>query len=124
LIFKKAADSAGLNGKRAGLSLTLVGAAKIKALNKRYRKKDEIADVLSFPMNAKVGKNDIIELGDVFICPAAAEKSARGQGVSIKRELALLAVHGFLHLLGHNHQTPAQEKKMSALQSKILATKG
>jgi probable rRNA maturation factor len=126
-ILKKAVLHAGLDKKHVGLSLNIVGETKIKALNQKYRGKNKTTDVLSFPLNtlnpaidAKIENNGIIELGDIFICLPIAEIEAQKENKKLKKQLELLTVHGFLHLLGYDHQTLAQKKKMFSLQEKIL----
>lgn len=81
--------------KKLELSVNLVGEAKIKNLNKKYRKKDKSTDVLSFPL----GDGN----GDIFICLSIAKKEAKRENISIQAKLAQLTVHGFLHLLGYGH---------------------
>lgn len=64
-------------------------------MNKKHRKKDKPTDVLSFPL----GDGN----GDIFICLSIAKKEAKRENISIEAKLAQLTVHGFLHLLGHDH---------------------
>lgn len=125
-----------IKDKNVEVSLNLVGEAKIKELNKKYRSKDKVTDVLSFPLEeAGLQKYDILPLGDIFIClPFAvkaveerrrrnAKDSSRGkrQSIGLEKELAWLTVHGFLHLLGYDHEKSANDKKkMFALENKIL----
>lgn len=118
-----AAKLAGFRTKRIGLSLNVVGKNKIRALNKKYRSQDRPADVLSFPIDKPgeasrfLAAGAILELGDIFICPQVAGRE--------KRKLAWLTVHGFLHLLGYDHEKSAvQRRKMFDLQKKILANLG
>ncbi len=111
-----------LKEKNIEVSLNLVGEAKIKELNKKYRNKNKITDVLSFPLE-EVGfkKYGILPLGDIFICLPFAVKEAEMQNISLEKEMARLTVHGFLHLLGYDHEKSANEKKkMFALEAKIL----
>lgn len=93
----------------SGLELSLIFVSENEALrlNAVYRGKRKPADVLSFP--AGEGK----DLGDIFICPAAAAK----QGKTLKH----LFVHGLLHLLGYEHETKKEEQRMKALEEKILS---
>jgi len=112
-----------IKDKNIEVSLNLVGEAKIKELNKKYRNKNEITDVLSFPLEeARLKKYDILPLGDIFICLPFAVKEAKRQDIGLKKELAWLTVHGFLHLLGYDHEKSAHDKKkMFALENKILS---
>mgnify|MGYP001586240195 CR=1 FL=1 len=113
--------------KELGLSVNLVTIRAIRKLNNKYRKKDKPTDVLSFPLHAKLDisklKPDhaIIELGDIFICPDMARADARKEKMAFDQKMAYLVVHGFLHLLGFDHEKNQSEaKKMFALQNKIL----
>jgi len=93
---------------------------EIKRINKEFRKIDKVTDVISF---ALIDDNEIVqtnELGDVFICVEKALSQAEEYGHSARREFAFLAVHGYLHLCGYDHQTKEEEKVMFDLQEKIL----
>ena len=117
------AGQAGFKNKKVELSLNLVGEGKIRSLNKKYRGKNKVTDVLSFGMDYKTsGKCDIISLGDIFICLPFAKKQARKEGIELKKELSRLVVHGFLHLLGYDHEKSSKDTKiMLGLEEKILA---
>ncbi|OGN01443.1 MAG: rRNA maturation RNase YbeY [Candidatus Yanofskybacteria bacterium RIFCSPLOWO2_12_FULL_43_11b] len=111
-----------IKDKNVEVGLNLVGEAKIKELNKKYRGKNEVTDVLSFPLEETgLRKYGILPLGDIFICLPFAVKEAERQSISLEKELARLTVHGFLHLLGYDHEKfVAEKKKMFRLESKIL----
>lgn len=111
-----------IKDKNVEVSLNLVGEAKIRELNKKYRSKNQVTDVLSFPLEeSRLRKHGILPLGDIFICLPFAVKEAERQNISIEKELAWLTVHGFLHLLGYDHEKSANDKKkMFALESKIF----
>ena len=125
-ILQKAVAILGISNKKLEISINLVGRGRIKALNKRYLRKNRITDVLSFPLadknDAKLLKeNDIMALGDIFICLPVAKKQALEKGESLDKQLALLTVHGLLHLLGYDHEKSTEEaKKMYQLQEEIL----
>jgi len=125
-ILQKAIAILGIGNKKLEISINLVGRGRIKALNKKYLRKNRITDVLSFPLadknDAKLLKeNDIIALGDIFICLPVAKKQALEKGESLDKQLALLTVHGLLHLLGYDHEKSTEEaKKMYQLQEEIL----
>lgn len=95
------------------VSMSFVPRNKMRSLNRKYRKKNGPTDVLSF--NMKEGRL----LGDVVICPQVAKANARKFGSTLKAEIARLAVHGMLHLLGFDHG-----KKMFDRQDKILKGEG
>ena len=106
--------TAKIKSKKVELSVNLVGEGKIKGLNKKHRKKDKPTDVLSFPL----GDGN----GDIFICLSIAKKEAKRENISIEAKLAQLTVHGFLHLLGHEHEKSKRgAKKMFELENKILS---
>jgi probable rRNA maturation factor len=94
----------------------------IRKYNAMYRKKDMETDVLSFAFleNAKKIKGQPIHLGQLIISYQKAFSQAAAYGHSRERELSFLFVHGLLHLLGYNHETASDEKKMLDLQDKIL----
>lgn len=111
-------------GKRAELSVVLTGDSEVRKLNRIYRKKDKTTDVLSFPllegMRMKGGSKEKIVLGDIVISVPQARRQALQQGKDFRAELALLLAHGILHLLGYDHRTKAEEKKMFGLQDRLL----
>ncbi len=124
-VLRKALGKPGFKGKNIELSVNLVGEGRIRALNKKYLGKNRVTDVLSFPISDKVSikpvDNGIIALGDIFICLPMAKKDALKEGVSLSSKLALLAIHGLLHLLGYDHEKSEKNKKeMFKLQNKIL----
>jgi len=82
------------------VSVVLAGDGLLRRLNRQYRGKDRPTDVLSFP-----GAGGEEGLGDVVISVPTAARNARRQGHSVQRELDILALHGFLHVLGHDHET-------------------
>lgn len=106
------------------VSLLLTTDAQIQELNRAFRGLDEPTDVLSFA--AREGDAFVVPavvapyLGDIAISLPAARRQAAEAGHSVRDELALLVVHGCLHLLGHDHATPEEEAAMWALQGEIL----
>lgn len=109
--------------KQAELSVVLTGDGEVRKLNRLYRKKDKTTDVLSFPLlegkRLKTGKGSI-PLGDVVLSVPQTRRQAREQGKEFHAELALLLTHGILHLLGYDHGTKAEEKRMFGLQERLL----
>jgi probable rRNA maturation factor len=85
---------------RGELTLVLCGDRRIRALNRRYRRIDRPTDVLSFP-----GPGGADGVGDVVISVETARRNARRVGRGLERELEVLALHGFLHALGYDHET-------------------
>ena len=110
--------------KRDGnIELILVGDKKIHELNKEYRKKDKPTDVISFAYlevtEYEKSEGDII-VGDIFISVDTAKMQARDKGHDLKRELAILFVHGLLHVFGFDHQTDEEEAEMEGWAGKVL----
>ncbi|MBU8879432.1 rRNA maturation RNase YbeY [Bacillus sp. FJAT-29790] len=109
------------------VSITFVSDEKITEINKEYRNKDSVTDVISFAME-EMGEGEIELhgldmpriLGDIIISVAKAKEQAEEYGHSFMRELGFLAVHGFLHLLGYDHETTEEEKEMFSRQKDIL----
>jgi len=103
---------------------------KIQEINREYREKDTVTDVISFAMEDNVdGEVQIVGeglpriLGDIYISLDRCREQANDYGHSFKRELLFLALHGFLHLLGYDHLNQADEKIMFSLQEEILNAK-
>ncbi len=101
--------------KNAEISLAFVGDAEMKKLNKKWRGKNKVTDVLSFIYEAKP------LVGEIIIClPQAARQAGEG-GHSIKEEIKTLLVHGLLHLAGYDHEKSLKEaEQMEKLQNKLL----
>ncbi len=92
------------------VSLSFVGERAIRTLNRKFMKKDRPTDVLSFPLGEK-GPDGQFYLGDIVIAVPVAFRQARRKGHSLDRELRLLAIHGFLHLLGFDHDAGIEEEE-------------
>jgi probable rRNA maturation factor len=106
---------------RGVLSLSLVSNRQIKELNAQWRGKNAATDVLSFPMGLVPPEPGIAwEFGEIIISVEKAEAQAKEYGHSFNREMAFLVVHGFLHLLGFDHETKQEEKEMFGRQKQIL----
>ena len=90
---------------RGVVSVALVSDRRVRALNRRYRRKDYATDVLSFPgpTNPQSLSPDPF-LGDIVIARGVARRQAREAGHSEQTELRVLALHGLLHLLGYDHE--------------------
>jgi probable rRNA maturation factor len=101
--------------KRASLSVLLCGDARMRTLNRRFRRVSLATDVLSFPSEAK---KFLGFLGDLVIDVPYAARQARARGHSLERELKILLAHGLLHLLGYDHET--DDGTMFRLQRRLL----
>src|SRR3989344_5552363 len=105
-IFERALTHLKLTEKNVELGLQLIEAEKSQELNNTHRGKDKPTDALSFPLEEKaLEKHGILPLGDIFICLEVARRQADEQGIPTSQEMARLAVHGLLHLLGYDHET-------------------
>jgi probable rRNA maturation factor len=106
------------------VELSLVGTKKIRMLNRTFRQKDNVTDVLSFSLSAAgffpVPSEERV-LGELFLCPTHIYKQAQRHKVTFKNELTRMMIHGLLHLVGYDHQEKKQAQKMFSLQEKILA---
>ena len=102
--------------KKKKVSIGFVSLSQIKKLNRKYRGKNQVTDVLSF----QIGEGEM--LGEVLISYEQAKKQAAKMEHTTRTEILFLLVHGVLHLTGHDHEKPAQTKKMFAIQERILKT--
>ena len=93
-------DAARALGVFGEVALVLTRDPAVRALNARYRGQDQPTDVLSFP-----GPGGASGLGDIVVSVDTAERNARRLGRILQRELDVLALHGFLHVLGYDHET-------------------
>ncbi|MBR4509748.1 MAG: rRNA maturation RNase YbeY [Ruminococcus sp.] len=105
-------------GKDAEVSVSFVSNNEIKNLNKIYRNKDSVTDVLSFPLTGEDGTVEVnpetgaVQLGDVVISLETAVKQAQNFGHSLEREVGFLTVHPMLHLLGYDHETSQLDQRI------------
>nr|WP_234410548.1 rRNA maturation RNase YbeY [Caldalkalibacillus mannanilyticus] len=113
------------------VSVTFVNDAEIQEINRTYREKDQPTDVLSFPMYEAdeteievFDEDEPLLLGDIIISVPRAKKQAEEYSHSFERELGFLLVHGFLHLLGYDHEDEKAEQEMFARQEEILLAHG
>ena len=110
----------------AEVSVSFVSDEEIRRLNRIYRKKDRVTDVLSFPLGQN-GHYDTNKetgcalLGDVVISLETAMKQARMYGHSLEREIVFLTVHSMLHLLGYDHLDEGEEKKKMRGREEAIA---
>ncbi len=115
----------------AEVGITLVDDAAIRELNHNYRHLDCPTDVLSFAMRETGAEEPSYQaaeweelLGDVVISLETAVQQSKDFGHSLEREVAFLAVHGLLHLLGYDHQEEAQEIQMRQREEEVLGRLG
>jgi probable rRNA maturation factor len=98
------------------LTILLTDNAKLRALNASFRGHDKPTNVLSFPSTS----SDEPYLGDVALGRGVVAREARAQGKSFAAHAAHLAIHGILHLAGHNHEKPNDARVMEALETALL----
>lgn len=110
-----------LNIENKSVSVILVDENYIKEINRMYRDKDAVTDVISFAFLDSKDLEEEILLGDIYICVPRMKKQALEFGHSEKRELSFLAIHGLLHLLGYDHMNKNDEEVMFGLQEEILS---
>ncbi|MEZ4646212.1 MAG: rRNA maturation RNase YbeY [Chloroflexota bacterium] len=110
------------------LSCLLSDDATIQQLNRDFRQVDKPTDVLSFPAGDEMPGMELAGmpayLGDIAISVPYAQRQAAQAGHDLAAELQLLAIHGVLHLLGHDHGEPEEKEKMWAAQTAVLAQLG
>ncbi len=111
-------------GRSGELTLTFVDRDEIATLNAEHLGKDGPTDVLSFPLDDD--PSDVVAgpllLGDVVICPSIAAASAPDHAGTLDDELALLTIHGVLHVLGHDHAEDGERAAMQAAELRYLQT--
>ena len=132
-------ESRGLKGE-VEVSLLFVDEDAIAALNERFLERAGPTDVLAFPVEddplppgrfpdmggtgpgSEVNDEPPLLLGDVVVCPSVAARNAEERSIAYEDEIALLVVHGLLHLLGMDHQIDAEAEDMEALEQTLLST--
>lgn len=135
--------SGGWRKEEVELSIALVGQGRIRKLNKKYRRKNKVTDVLTFgqilnlrltnrklansqPKIEKAGKfqnpNPIRGLGEIVICLREVKKNAKRIDLPFEKELARVLIHGVLHFLGYDHEkTKKEAEKMSEKEEYYLS---
>ncbi len=106
------------------LSLLYCSVAEMKRINSEFRQIEKETDVLSFPATddpSELKRKPQPFLGDIAVCLKVCAQQAPANNRGFLDEVALLLVHGLLHLLGYDHDTPAREKKMWAETDRLLA---
>jgi probable rRNA maturation factor len=116
---------------RGEVAIALVTDPHIRKLNRQYRGKDYATDVLSFPAEDFRLKSEATQwdgvasafrrkvAGDVVIATGVARRQAREAGHSYRTELRVLALHGFLHLLGYDHDAPDDHGRMARAEARL-----
>lgn len=107
----------------AEITLRFVDAEEARTLNRDYRHKDYVPNVLTFEYG-EIGQDEVgrnILGGDVVICAPVVEREAREQGKPLQHHYAHMTIHGVLHLQGYDHLQPREADKMEARETVILA---
>ncbi len=111
----------------AELSLMLVSDRRMRALNRRYRKKDRPTDVLAFPLTLSpagrgwgAGRNPPMLLGDIVISVPTARRQAAELGHGLREELRHLLVHAVLHLMGYDHERGPRDAALMARKEQAI----
>jgi probable rRNA maturation factor len=105
-------------------SLVCVGERRMRSLNARFTGRAELTDVLSFEEMEPDPESGCFRAGDVVICSEAARRQSRARGLSMRGELALYAVHGWLHLAGHRDGDAAGRARMVRAERRIMSRLG
>lgn len=116
-VLRHAADAEGVSGE---VVVLLTGDDAIQDLNARFRGKDAPTNVLSFPAPESAAP----ALGDIALASGVMTREAQAQTKPLEAHVAHLALHGFLHLLGYDHENEAEAAMMEALETKLLADMG
>ena len=112
-------------GEEVEIGVLVTGDKTVRELNRQYRGLDETTDVLAFALRDAAEPFTLppgvpSQMGEVVISYPQAERQAREAGNPLEREICLLLIHGLLHLFGHDHEEPEEEREMFALQASIL----
>ena len=122
--FRRWAGAAlGARARGREISVLLVGPAASRALNARYRGRHRPTNVLSFPAPPGAVSASCL-LGDLVICPAVLRAEARAQHKSARAHWAHMVVHGVLHLVGYDHELPAEARRMEQREIRTLRRLG
>ena len=110
----------------AEVSVRLVDTDEIRTLNRDYREKDKMTNVLSFPAGDIAGlpAEAPWALGDIVICAEVVSEEAAAQGKRVADHWAHMLVHGTLHLLGYDHELDTEAVEMESLETRILCGHG
>jgi probable rRNA maturation factor len=119
LAYEVVAPELPANVSQALLSVTICGDARMCRMNREFRGKDKTTDVLSFPAQQGVRNKKlswaapgVLPLGDLVISLPQARRQAKQFGVSLEEEMIHLFIHGYLHLLGFDHELSLKEEKL------------
>ncbi len=106
-----------------GVNVIFTGDARIRRLNRRYRGRARVTDVLAFPIR-EPGDSDEVPLGEIYVNVERAVRVAPENGTTPRTEALLYVVHGLLHLLGFDDGDAAERRRMWAEQKRLMADLG
>jgi probable rRNA maturation factor len=108
---------------RGELTVRIVDQLESAALNKRYRRQEGPTNVLAFPAEQGIplAEGEPAPLGDLVICAEVLAREAAEQGKTLEAHWAHVVIHGVLHLLGHDHRSPAEAHAMESRERALLA---
>lgn len=104
------------------VNIVLEGDAKLRNLNKTYRKKDYLPDVLTFTYDQEERSGEKAVLGELILTPRLIKEQAKEHGNSLTEEFTILVIHGIVHLMGYEHEGVSQAKaaKMRELEKSLF----
>jgi probable rRNA maturation factor len=114
------AAAASFSTSRGEVSILLTDDSAVRVLNREWRGIDKATNVLSFPAPETMSKGDAGILGDIAIAYETVKQESADEDRDFLHHLTHLTVHGYLHLIGYDHQDDAQANAMEALESKIM----
>ncbi len=106
---------------RAGLAIVLSDDSAIRALNREWRGENATTNVLSFPTAGSGNARESVHIGDIVIAYQTTVREAAAENKPFRHHLAHLAIHGYLHLIGYDHETDRAAQRMERLEREILA---
>jgi probable rRNA maturation factor len=116
--------AAAVSATSGELAIVLTDDARIRDLNRAWRGIDKPTNVLSFPTPGIGAEGNLVLLGDIVIAYETAAREAAAENKPFLHHLAHLAVHGFLHLRGHDHEADDEAMTMERLERAVLARMG
>ena len=109
------------NERKTSVSILLTDDLYMKEMNKKWRKSEKATNVLSFPVNKQIKEEDYFFIGDIVLSYETILSECKFRKKSFKDHFLHLLVHGFLHLLGYNHDNKRNEKEMEELEVNYLS---
>ena len=97
------------------VTVVFVPPKEIRRLNREFRAKDKVTDILSF------AAEDPESIGELVLCPDVIRRQGQSTGLGTRGELGYMLVHGVLHLLGHDHEIASERRRMFALQDQLYS---